>query len=83
MADLDYLKLSKPQKLLHDIGRFFGSLPGRLGGGLKKLGLGIVGVFRGLALDIADLVTTFIHGAWKTSLSYLIMGSGSMARGFT
>ena len=81
MVDLDYLKMSKPQKLAHDIGRFFASLPGRVGKGLVKLALTVFGVFKRLGLAIAELVTTFIHGDWKTRLSYLVMGSGSMARG--
>ncbi len=81
MVDLDYLKMSKPQKLAHDIGKFFAALPGRIGKGLLKLAMSVVGVFKGLGLAIAELVTTFIHGDWKTRLSYLVMGSGSMARG--
>ena len=81
MVDLNYLKMSKPRKLLHDLGGFFAALPGRIGGGFMKLGLAIIGLFKGLGLAIADLVTTFIKGDWKTRLSYLVMGSGSMARG--
>ena len=30
---------------------------------------------------MADLVSTFINGDWKTRLSYLVMGFGSCARG--
>ncbi len=81
MVDLDYLKLSKPQKMLHDAARFFKALPGKVGGGFAKLGLAIWHFFKGLGLSIADLVVTFKNGDWKTRLSYLVMGSGSMARG--
>ena len=81
MVDLDYLKLSKPQKMLHDLGQFFARLPGRIGGGLKGLALAVGRCLKGLGLSIADLFTTFKNGDWKTRLSYLVMGSGSMARG--
>ena len=81
MVDLDYLKLSKPQKLLHDLGQFFVRLPGRIVGGLKGLVMAVANALKGLGLGIADLVTTFIHGDWKTRLSYLVMGFGSFARG--
>ena len=81
MVDLDYLKMSKPQKFAHNCSRFFASLPGRIGGLFKGLGLWIVGLFKGLGLSIADLFTTFRDGDWKTRLSYLVMGAGSFARG--
>ena len=81
MVDLDYLKMSKPQKFLHNLAGFFKALPGRIGGGFVNLGRRIAGFFKGLGLSIADLVTTFREGDWKTRLSYLVMGSGSMARG--
>ena len=53
MVDLDYLKMSKPQKFAHNCSRFFASLPGRIGGLFKGLGLWIVGLFKGLGLSIA------------------------------
>ena len=37
MTDLEFLKLSGPQKKLHKLGAFFASVPGRLLDGLKKL----------------------------------------------
>ena len=81
MVDLNYLKMSKPRKMAHDCGKFFAALPGRIGRGIVGLFSRIGGLFKGLGLCIADLVTTFIHGDWKTRLSYLVMGSGSLARG--
>ena len=81
MVDLNYLKMSKPQKLAYNAGKFFKALPGKIGGGFAKLALAVVRFFKGLGLSIADLFTTFKNGDWKTRLSYLIMGSGSMARG--
>ncbi|MBQ8110270.1 MAG: sugar ABC transporter permease [Clostridia bacterium] len=81
MVDLNYLKLSKPQKLLYNAGRFFKSIPGRIAGGIKGLAMSVVRLIKGLALSIVDLFTTFRDGDWKTRLSYLVMGSGSFARG--
>ncbi len=81
MVDLNYLKMSKPQKFAYNCGKFFKALPGRIGGGFVKLGRAIAGFFKAFGLSVADLFTTFKNGDWKTRLSYLIMGSGSMARG--
>ena len=81
MTDLDYLKLSKPAKMAHDLGQFFASIPRKLLGAVKGIGLFFVRLLKGLGTNIADLVTTFKNGDWKTRLSYLIMGFGSCARG--
>ena len=77
MVDLNYLKMSKPQKFAYNFGKFFKALPGRIGGGFVKLGRAIAGFFKAFGLSVADLFTTFKNGDWKTRLSYLIMGSGS------
>ena len=81
MTDLDYLKLSKPAKMAHDLGSGIAAIPGRIVKGFKGLGLRFVKLFKGLGASIADLVTTFKDGDWKTRLSYLVMGFGSCARG--
>ncbi len=81
MTDLEYFKLSKPEKMLRSVGGFFARLPGTIWNGIKKLGLFIVSLVRGIGTNLADLVATFKDGDWKTRLSYLIMGFGSCARG--
>ena len=81
MADLEYFKLSKPQKMLRGIGSFFARIPQGIVNGLKKLAQLVVSLFKGLGANIADLFTTFKNGDWKTRLSYLVMGFGSCARG--
>ncbi len=81
MTDLDYLKLSKPQKMLVDLRRFLAALPGHIGNGLKNLVMFIVNFFKGIGLAIVDVIQTFIHGDWKTKVSYFVMGFGSCARG--
>ena len=81
MNDLDYLRLSKPQKFALKMKKFFAGLPARLLGALKGLLMWFVNLFKGIGSFICDLVTTYIHGDWKTKVSYTVMGFGSMARG--
>ncbi|MCD7823943.1 MAG: sugar ABC transporter permease [Oscillospiraceae bacterium] len=79
--ELRYLHYNKPMRLLFSIANFFTSLPKKLlnlifaiGRAFKSLGLAI-------ANECIDIVTTFINGDWKTKLSFIIMGFGSIARG--
>ncbi len=81
MTDLDYLKYSSFQKMLHDLKQFFISLPGKIWNGLKNLFLLILNFFKNIGHGLADLVTTFKNGDWKTRVSYIVMGFGSCARG--
>lgn len=81
MADLEYLKKSKWERFVYRLAKFVLGLPGRLAQGLKQLLLGILRLVRGLGSEIKDLAETFVHGDWKTRVSYFIMGFGSIARG--
>ena len=81
MTDLEYFKLSKPQKMLRDLGGFFARLPKGIWNGIKKLGLLIANILKGIGANLSDLAATFREGDWKTRVSYLIMGFGSFARG--
>ncbi len=81
LTDLEYLKLTKIQKIGYKILLFFYSIPKafvkgakKLWGAIKKLGLKIWN-------ELLDIVKTFKDGDWKTRLSYVFMGFGSMARG--
>ena len=81
LSDLEYLKLSKFKKLLYKLKCFFVAIPRwflnlfiKIGRFFKKVGIKIKD-------EAVDIVTTFIHGDWKTKLSYLIMGFGNIARG--
>ena len=42
MTDLEYFKLSKPQKMLRGIGSFFARIPKGIGNGIRKLGKGLI-----------------------------------------
>lgn len=41
----------------------------------------VANFFKWLVSDIADIGTTFAQGDWKTRISYVIMGFGSLLRG--
>lgn len=81
MNDLDYLRLSKPQKLLYNLKKFFVNLPKGLLGALMGLVNWFVKLFKGVGRELYDLVETYIKGDWKTKVSYTVMGFGSAARG--
>ena len=79
-TDLELLKLSKSKRAGYKFKLFFASIPGKfknlfrkIGGFFVKLGLGIFNWFKGLGY-------TFIHGDWKTKVSYFIMGFGNISR---
>ncbi len=80
-TDLEFLKLSKAQRMVYKIARFFASIPGKIAGVfvalwnlIKKAGIGI-------GNEAKDIFTTFVNGDWKTKLSFLVMGFGNLARG--
>lgn len=81
LDDLEYLRLSKSQKFLYKLKIFFSSIPIWFGG----LGKKIVNLFKnGVAAvkgEFVDIYLTFKNGDFKTRLSFLIMGFGSLARG--
>ena len=80
MAELDYLGLPPFKRRLHDIGRFFVSLPGRLLDLLKKIPLGLKKVLFGIGGFFADIGRIFKEGDLKTRVSFVIMGFGQFFR---
>ncbi len=81
MTDLDYLKLSKPAKLGYRFLAFLKRIPMGIVEGIRKLFLTIWQVLCLLGREIADVVMTFVHGDWKTRISFLVMGFGNCMRG--
>lgn len=79
--DLEMLKKTKLQRFGIKFVAFFKSLPAKF----KKLGLSIWAFlkkfFWGFVNFFKDIGLTFIHGDWKTKVSYLVMGFGSVMRG--
>ena len=81
MNDLDYLRMNKLQKLLHNAAKFFRGIPGALLGMLTGILNFFTGIFTGIGKVLKDIVMTYIHGDWKTKVSYTVMGFGSLLRG--
>ena len=80
-SDLEFLKLTKGQKFLYRLKQFFISIP-------KAIANFFIAIFNALksgcqtiGRECTDIATTFIHGDWKTKLSFLVMGFGNIARG--
>ena len=80
-SDMEFLRLSKGQKFLYKLTSFFAAIPRAIG----RLFLGIWYWLKnaGIAIgrEFAEIVTTFTRGDWKTRISYVVMGFGSIARG--
>ena len=80
-TDLEYLKLSKGQKLLYRITSFICSIPQRFLGLFVALWNLLKTVGAAIGTEAADIWNTFVHGDWKTKISFLVMGFGNIARG--
>ena len=81
LSDLEYLRLSKGQKFGYRLGRFFTGIPKAIGHFFQKIGKWLGRGCAAVGREIADIVHTFIHGDWKTKLSFFVMGFGNIARG--
>ena len=81
LSDLQYLKLTKLQRLWYNLTLFFFSIPGWF----VKLGRGILGFFQKVGLSIknffVDIATTFTKGNWAVKLSFFIFGFGNLYYG--
>ena len=80
-SDLEYLKLSKGKKRLYKLQSFFCASPQKI----LALFLGLWNIIKGCCLKVRDealdIYSTFVHGDWKTKVSFLVMGFGCLARG--
>ena len=73
MTDLEYLKLSKPAKMGYNLLQFFKLLPKRIWGGIVGLAMAVMNLVKKFGAEIMDIVNTFIHGDWKTKVSFFVM----------
>ena len=80
-SDLEYLRLSKWERFQYTLLCLIVGIPGGIWNGLKKLWQLICGFFASIKIEFVDIVTTFTRGDWKTKISYVVMGFGSIARG--
>lgn len=80
-SDLEYLKLPKWKRFLYTLVCFIVAIPGGILNFFKKIGSYIVNFFVGVKNEFVDIYQTFKFGDWKTRVSFVIMGFGSIARG--
>ena len=80
-SDLEFLKLSRGQKLLYRLQRFLISIPVGIGRFFMKLIRALGKLFAGIGRDLGEIGATFAQGDWKTKTSFFIMGFGNLARG--
>ena len=77
-TELELLKMGKMKRFGVKFKAFFASIPGKL----KNLGIKIGKFFKNFGIGvwhwIRDLGLTFVHGDWKTKVSYFIMGFGNV-----
>lgn len=81
MTDLEFLRLSGPQKFLYKLRRFLVNLPKAILNFFKGILNWFVGIFTGVGRELYDIFDTYRKGDWKTRISYTVMGFGSCARG--
>lgn len=79
--DLEFLALPKWKKILYKLKLFLFSMPLAILKFFASIGNGIVKCAKGVGNFLKDIAIIFIHGDWKTKISYVIMGSGSILRG--
>ncbi len=80
-TDLEFLKLTRWQKFLYKLGRFFVSIPLGIAHFFVKIFGALKNGCAAIGRECADIVSTFVHGDWKTKLSFLVMGFGNLSRG--
>lgn len=81
LSDLEYLKLSKLQRLWYNLLMFFCAIPHALWNTLKKIGRFFVNLGLGIKNSICDIGYTFAKGNWAVKLSFLIFGMGNLYYG--
>ena len=75
------LRLSKTEKKIYSLMSIVLGIPTFF----KNVGLAIWNAIKSagsaIGKELADIGSTFVHGDWKTKISYVIMGFGCLARG--
>ena len=80
-SDLEYLKLPKWKRLIYTIICVICGIPSAVVNFFKNIFTFVVGAGKAVVEEAKDILFTFINGDWKTKVSYLVMGFGSIARG--
>ncbi|MDY2727686.1 MAG: sugar ABC transporter permease [Candidatus Onthovivens sp.] len=80
MTTIEYLSLSKPQRILYKIANFFIMIPKGILSFFKKLPKKCRAIVKKLVNPFKNLYTYFARGDYKTRLSFLLMGFGQVTR---
>ncbi len=80
-SDLEYLKLPKWKRFLYTFVCFIVAIPDSILNFFKHIGSYIAKFFIGIKNEFVDIFATFKNGDWKTKVSFIVMGFGSIARG--
>lgn len=81
MKYIDYIQLSPFQKLGYNLKEFFVNLPKNLANFFKFIGCAIANFFIGIGNGFKHYGQNFVKGDWSTKASYLVMGTGNVAKG--
>ena len=79
--DKTFLQFDKGEASFNRFMRTLIDIPKKLWNVCKKIGQFFKKAALSIANEVKDIWTTFVNGDWKTKLSYLVMGFGSIARG--
>jgi len=78
MDYLDYVQMTRGQKIAYKIKSFFTGIPGAIANLFKAIGLFFKSIFIFIGRGFKNYGTRFVNGDIGTKLSYVIMGAGSM-----
>lgn len=81
MDYIDFTQLHPVRKAIVGVRRGIIGFPKTVGQFFGAIRRGIAGFFRGIGRLIAETVAAFVHGDFRTRLSFLIMGLGNAFRG--
>ena len=81
MTTVEYLSLSKPQRILVRIGSFFKNIPIAIWNFLKKIPVWVWTLIKKIVITpFVDVKNALLFGDWKVRLSFIICGFGQMTR---
>ncbi len=80
-SDMEYLRLSKWQKFVYKLVSFLVGIPLGIGHFFAKIGSAIKNGCVKFGGECKEIAVGFVHGDWKTKISYVVMGFGNIARG--
>ena len=80
-SDLEYLQLSKWNRFVYTLICSICGIPSGIWNLIKKCGLAIWSFLTKIKDEFVDIFVTFANGDWKTRVSFVVMGFGSIARG--